>query len=211
MHERAHLAALMQRTRRYWYDDGLWELATGIFFLALALFLALEAVTPRGSRLWLLFGLGGPVIFIGLPLAIYRLVNRVKARITYPRTGYVRYRAQHGRRARILRAAGLGAALGVLLSTSLQMGWEIQLPLLFGAVGAMAFALVGYSLGLRRFYVLAGWSALAGVVIARLPLSNLASGALFWLALGLGVSVSGLYTLRRYLSSAPKPREEAET
>ena len=211
MNEREAITALMQRTRRYWYEDGLWELATGVFFLALALFLAWQAVTPQDSRLWLVFGLGGPVVFIGIPLVAYRLVGRMKARLTYPRTGYVRYRAEQGKRTRLLQALGMGALMGLVVSFSLLRGWEIRLPLFFGAVSLIVLALTGRSLGLHRFYLLAVWSAVVGIGAALLPVSNLMGGALFWLALSLGFLISGLCTLRRYLSSAPELGEESET
>lgn len=211
MNQREQLEELMRRTRRYWYEDGLWEMATGVFFLVVALFLALQAVIPEGSWLWLVLGLGGPVLFIGARPVARRLVERVKARTTYPRTGYVRY----SRRAKgLTRRAVWAMVLIVLLVVLIGIGqgwWEIELPLFFGISGTIVLALVGRSLGLQRFFVLAAWSAVAGVVTTLLPLPALVGGALFWLALGLGLLTSGLYTLCRYLSSAPEPSEKLET
>jgi len=212
MNDRERIEAMIQRTRRYWYEDGLWELATGLFFLVIALFLAWQVVTPQGSWLWLVFGLGGPVLLIGSSLVARRLVERVKAHTTYPRTGYVRY-GREAQRAMLIPRTVWGTVAGALLVLliGIVLGWwEIALPLFFGIYGLVVLALVGRSLGLRRFYALAVWSAVAGVVTTLLPISALAGGALFWLALGLGVLASGLYTLRRYLASAPEPSEERE-
>ena len=81
--------------------------------------------------------------------------------------------------------------MGLVVSFSLLRGWEIRLPLFFGAVSLIVLALTGRSLGLHRFYLLAVWSAVVGVGAALSPVSNLMGGALFWLALGLGFLTKG--------------------
>lgn len=205
-----HLAALMQRTRRYWYEDGLWELATGGFFLVIALVLILQAVLPPNSWAQRIVVLGGSALVISGSIIGRRLVEQVKTRITYRRTGYVAYGREAQRGMLDSRAVWtlVAVALAVVL-VGIRLGWwERALPLFFGVYGLVVLALVGYSLGLRRFYVLAVWSALAGIVIMLLPVSVLPGSALFWVAMGLGLMTSGATALRRYLSAAPEPSTE---
>ena len=85
------LDRVQQRARRYRYDDGLAEIATGVVFVAIGLLFLAEffrIVPPALSS----FGLIA-VVFAGWWLA-GRAVRAAKDRITHPRTGFVRYRRE---------------------------------------------------------------------------------------------------------------------
>lgn len=200
MNERQEIEELMQRTRAYWFADGLSEIATGLFFSLLALLFFWEARTPPGSWLWLVFGLGGPLLIGGIPWATRRLVERVKARYIWPRTGYVSYQYRRP----LLGKKWLFIALIVLvvgLTVPAVNTWPRLLPLIFALSAAAVFSYLGYYVGLRRFYLLAAWGLLVGAGIVLTSVPRFLGGAIFWLAMGMGCLASGLYALRRYRRS----------
>lgn len=201
------LNGLTQRTRRYWYEDGFADLGTGGFLLLFSLFLAAQALTPPGSPLWVVWGLGGPLLIIGGGLIGSWAVKQLKSRSTYPRTGYVSYERKGAPRALqlvgiTLLAALVGAGL-VIISRS----WQ-NLPLLFGFVFAAAFGFVGYRVGLVRYLLLALWSLVMGLILVPLSLTLERAGALHLASIGLALIFSGWITWLHYIRRAPKPGDE---
>lgn len=201
MNERQEIKKLMQRTRAYWFADGLAEIATGVFFSLLALLFFWEARTPPGSWLWLVFALGGPLLIGGVPWAVRRLVERVKARYVWPRTGYVSYQHRRPLLGRKWLWSAALIALVVMLAILAVNTWPRLLPLIFALSAAAASSFIGYYVGLRRFYLLAAWGLLVGGGIVLTSMPMFLGGAMFWLAMGMGCLVSGLYTLSRYRQS----------
>ena len=200
MSERREIEELMRRTRRYWYEDGLWEIAVGGFFLLLALLWYAQARTPQGSPLWAIYAFA-PVLLIVLVHTLgMRLIEWVRSRHVWPRTGYVK----PSRRAYwpLSRVIGLVVAallaLGFIAPSIAEGKW---LPALWGLGFALVLVVGARFLGLRRWYALGAWALLTGLGAFLLPFPWIASGALFWLALGLGWLICGLYALRRYRRS----------
>jgi len=78
-----------------------------------------------------------------------------------------------------------------------------------GGFIAVAIALLGYRMGLARFYLLAAFSMTLGVVTLWLGLRDLLQSAFYFSGLGLGWIVSGGATLAYYLrSTTPAQPEE---
>ena len=206
MSERREIEELMRRTRRYWYEDGLWEIAVGGFFLLLALLWYAQARTPQGSPLWAIYAFA-PILLIVLVYTLgMRLIEQVRSRHVWPRTGYVK----PSRRAYwpLSRVIGLVVAallaLGFIAPSIARGKW---LPALWGLGFALVLAIGARFLGLRRWYALGAWALLTGLGAFLSPFPWLVSGALFWLALGLGWLACGIYALRRYRRSlARSPR-----
>lgn len=197
MNERQEIEKLMQRTRRYWYEDGLWEITAGGLFLLLGALFYAQARTPQGSPLSVIYAFA-PILLIVLVYTLgMRLIERVRSRHVWPRMGYVK----PSRRAYwpFSRVIGLVvAALLVLGFFILSTARDEWLSTLWGLGSALVLVFGARFLGLKRWYVLAAWTLLAGLGASLSPLSWMASGALFWLALGLGCLACGLYALRRY-------------
>lgn len=197
MNERQGIGELMQRTRAYWFADGLSEIAMGVFFSLLALLFFWKARTPSGSWLCLVFSLVWPLLIGGLPWVMRRVVKWAKARYIWPRTGYVSYRYRRsslwGRKWRWIAPIALGGLLIPVLIT-----WARLLSLIFALSAAAMFSYIGYYLRLRRFYLLAAWGLLVGggVVVTSVP--RFLGTAIFWLAMGVGCLASGLYILYWY-------------
>ena len=106
---------IQRRTYRYWYEDGLADLGAGWVFALLGILFLLQALAPAGP----LAGISAillPLVVIGGGLLARWAIAGLKARITYPRTGYVSYRQPTGRRRWLtgLVGDGYGDAGGVL-------------------------------------------------------------------------------------------------
>ena len=89
---------IQRQTQRYWYVDGLNEIGAGILIFLLGLLYLLEWLLSASSLQGLVTSIGQPVLFIVGLLVINWAVRRLKARLTYPRTGYVAYRRERGGR-----------------------------------------------------------------------------------------------------------------
>jgi len=203
---------VIQRTHRYWYEDGLAEIAAGGMFVACGLFLLMMYSVPPGSLLAPVLAVAFIILvaFGGLPVS--RAVKAVKNRVTYPRTGYVSYRRPESNRRRRIIAASLGIGIGVLgivLSIADAPTWLMSMPMVQGLIIGAALLYIGRRLGLTRFYALAFLSALIGVVVALNGFFDEALGsAAYFGEMGFVLTASGLFTLRAYLSQTQPPVEE---
>jgi hypothetical protein len=192
---------VVQRTYRYGYEDGLWEIAIGCMIVVCGLLLFGVDSIPPGSPLVSVLAVGFTFLvqFFGW-LAVGRAVKVVKERVTYPRTGYVSYRRPERNRGWIMGAGG-GVALGLLfgvLSIVHAPTWPV-ISIVEGLIFGVSMLYLGYRLGLARFYVLAFLSALIGVVTALSGLDGLIVFAAYFGEMGLVLTASGLFTLRTYL------------
>ncbi|HMA33101.1 MAG TPA: hypothetical protein VKY74_01375 [Chloroflexia bacterium] len=184
--------AAIQRTRRYWFIDGLVELGMGLYSVTLGI-------------LWFVRGWVGPDSALGLGLLLlsalfgllYALLSRpligwLRERLTYPRTGYAPPpRPSH----RDLVIGGLvGAGVGILLvcatlgavilaianlfqphgEESLRTTLGLLKILVPGGIGLLVGGILAYIAAyykLLRFYLLAGFSWLVGGVLSGLVAS----------------------------------------
>lgn len=188
----------VKRSRQYWYDDGLAEVAVGAVFVALGLLFLAEAYTvipPGVSSLGMVV-----IVFAGWWLA-GRAVRSAKARITYPRTGYVRYRRPEGRRgSRWVTAAvagGMGALIAGLFSTApASLAW---IPALDGVLVGAFILVMASNLGIARFYLLALLSAAIGVAASLAGFGDILGTGLYFAGMGVALIVAGAITLAGYL------------
>ncbi len=198
---------VMQRTRRYWYEDGLTEMAVGCLFLAIGLLFLTEYVlgSPLASGI---SAVGLPVIVVGGSWLGRYLVRIAKERYIYPRTGYVAYRRPPGGRSRtatVAVAVMVGSLIGLLFSLApASLAW---IPALQGLLVGGFLLFYGYRLGLVRFYVLAICAVVAGTVTSLAGLGDLLGSSVFFAAFGLALLLSGLLTLGRYLRQTTPPGE----
>lgn len=192
---------LLRRTRRYYYDDGLVEIAVALLFLVagfgLLIFAAIQESTLAGALLML----GLLALAIAGGLFIKRAVEALKQRVTYPRSGYVSYREGEEDRNRwpvllaalILFIGGLFFLPQELARTSTAIGF---------LTGAVLFYL-GYRLSLRRFYPLGVLSLVAGVSTSYLFADEALGAGLALAIIGAGLFLSGGLVFFAYLRDHP--------
>jgi hypothetical protein len=195
-----------QKTHRYWYVDGLAEIFIGLLLAVTgALVLAMEQLPPGSwQRLTLVAGMLG-IVFAGTWLG-RKMVKAVKARLTYPRTGYVNYRkpSQQQRLRNFLIAIPI-AALWTAVILIFGKGLIAWAPLFDGLVLGAILWVAGS--GLRRFYLLAGLSLAVGGILAYLQIGGNVGQMVFDSIMGLSLAISGTITLIHYLHQTYAPED----
>lgn len=199
----------IRKTWRYWYIDGLAEMAMGCLFAVVGLLFLVETWLPEGPLKASFSALGLPVVVLGGALVARQVVAALKSRLTYPRTGYVTYRRAGGRRA--LKGLIVGAITGLVVATlaAKAPASEAWIPALQGLAIAAGCLYLGYRLDLSRFYALGAFSALAGMAASLAGLGEILGAAAYYGALGAGLIVSGGLTLWGYLKQT-QPLAEAQ-
>lgn len=200
---------MVRRTRQYWYEDGLPEMAIGLLFLSIGLIFYAAEVLDSPVLTALLVSLGLPLLFLGPGRKLGRLVQNAKARVTYPRTGYVAYRSKPANR-RILVGLFIPLAVaGVLLLAIFGEAVEIErwFPLIDGVLAA--FVLIWVSQGLLRFYLISGVLVISGLLLSLNEVGGILGHSLIYTEMGLALLVSGLVTLWLYLRRTESYQEES--
>lgn len=199
-----------QRVRRYWYSDGIAELSSGGMFILLGLYFGIQGYFGGNSIVGVILQVSLALLMVGGIFGVRWLVNTLKTRLTYPRTGYVEYRANEEdarRRRYVVIAVGLMVAIASIILVDYMRGFDSMVLVTGLLVGIVFIALRGKSSGVTRFYVLGGFSILLGLGISAGGLSQAYSLGLFYGLLGIAILVSGALVLRRYLSENPLPVE----
>jgi hypothetical protein len=201
----------IQRTQRYWYTDGANEIGTGLVILLLAFsFKLLDWLNPDGNFGWVV-GILQPVVILAGFWVTSRLVRAFKEQVTYPRTGYVSYPRKPGKRRLTLALIGGGTAAlmsAILAVVADRLGEDI-LPIICGVVVASSVAYMGMRFGLTRFYVLAAFTFVSGVITTLSGAQGLNSSVLLFGLMGAGWVLSGCWALVGYLRST-QPADEGD-
>jgi hypothetical protein len=201
------LEKVQRRTYRYWYEDGLADLGAGWVFALLSILFLLQALAPAGP----LAGISAillPLVIIGGGLLARWAIAGLKARITYPRTGYVSYRQPTGRRRRLSALLAMGMAMLVaffVVSGPVGQSW---IPLLTGLVIGAGLLYIANRFGLGRYFVLAAASVVAGAAGSFLTRDIAAGDAIYFGAMAVCLVVSGGLTLWGYLRRSGSPGQE---
>jgi hypothetical protein len=198
-----HLDQVVQRTRQYWFVDGIVELSVGGLFLILGLYFYLQSILTAGSWLLVILQVGFVFLLVGSIYLNRLLVSKLKSRLTTPRTGYVSYkRASRRQRLVSMVIVGVIALINVLLflSTPLSLNW---VPAISGLIVGSLWLISAYRVGLFRFYLQTILAYLVGAILFWTSLDLYQSLALFYGILGVILVLSGGITLTRYLRQNP--------
>ena len=199
-----------QRIKRYWFSDGIGELAGGGMFLLLAAYFGIPQFLGENNLLSVVLQSSLVLVMVAGIFVVRRLVTVLKTRLTYPRTGYVEYRVDKKHAIRIrtftMAFAMVVAFLMVLLARSIQI--VDSTVLVTGVVVGVVFVILrGKSYGVQRFYLLGAISMVIGTALSFSGLPDGYSLAAFYGLMGLGVMISGGWVLFRYLKNNPLPTE----
>jgi len=208
--ESDEMKAVEQRVKRYWYTDGIAELASGGLFILLGIYFGAQGFLGEGSMVSVILQVSLILVMISGTFGVRWLVNTLKARLTYPRTGYVEYRVNE-KDAKVRRYVVAGVAMIIAMASIVLIDYIRGLDsmaLITGLlVGVIFIALRGKSSGLKRFYLLGGLAIVLGVALSFSGLSQAYNLGLFYGLLGIAILISGGLVLRRYLSENPLPAE----
>ena len=199
------------RVRRYWYSDGIAELSSGGMFILLGAYFGAQGYFGEGPVVSVILQVSLVFIMIAGIFGVRWMVNTLKTRFTYPRTGYVEYRV-NDEDARQRRYVVVAVVLIFLVTAMVLVNYIKNLDsmvLFTGVIVAVVFiALRGKSSGVTRFYVLGGFSLLLGIGLSIGGLSDEYNLAVFYGLLGVAIIASGIVVLRRYLNENPMPAED---
>ncbi|HMB22984.1 MAG TPA: hypothetical protein VKP08_09155 [Anaerolineales bacterium] len=198
-----------QRVKRYWYTDGIGELIGGGMFILLGIYFAAQQYFGEHTMISGLLQAGLVIFLIGGMTIGRWLIKALKARLTYPRTGYVEYlvdrQSSNRRRTIVAIVAALVATFSIVFAGRIVHFLDLTLALTGLLVGAILIFMQGRGAGLERFYALGGLSAVLGVALS---LSGLPSGyglGLYYSLMGVTYIISGGIVLQRYLHENPLP------
>lgn len=199
-----------QRIKSYWFQDGLGELVGGGMIFLLGLYFAGQVWLPEGSLGRALLQSSLVLLIIGGTFVTRWLVNRMKTRVTYPRTGYVEYQASaKNTPSHRLFTAGIALSVSALLVIFGRFfGTFNWMPGFTGLVFAVMFIILRVRAnGAGRFYVLGTFCITLGMALSVSGLSMGYSLGLFYGLTGIASMLSGGITLLRYLRENPLPAE----
>lgn len=192
---------LIRRTYRYFYDDGLVEMAIGLLFTAVGLFLLTWRSIQAGSIAGAALALAMVALVTGGAFLIKKIVQETKARVTYPRTGYVAYRRGEppGNRWPVVLAAVLFILASLLLPQVLS-----QMPVVEGALLAIILGYLGLRSDVRRFYAVAAAALVLGTVATLLEAGDIVGSTIVFTGTGVVLFITGILTFITYLRQHPR-------
>lgn len=207
----AQLRQVEKRAQLYWYEDGLSEMAAGTILLLLGLLFLADGLTPDGSLPNGISAIGLPILMFGGFFIARWIVRRLKTKIVYPRTGYARYRTQRvERRPRWQVGLVAGVVAAVVSQLLLRVpATHIWIPTATGVLFALFLLIFAYQLGLARYYVLAGVSALLGLAASLSAPNDTVASGLYFGGMGVTLLITGGAVLARYLRRTQPPTEAA--
>jgi MFS family permease len=207
---KSNLSDVQQRVNRYWYTDGLAEILGGGMFLLLAVYFALQDFLGPDSMLSGLLQASLALLMIGGAFVSRRLINSLKTRLTYPRTGYVEYRVNKkdtGRKRILVFILAFTISALTIAFVGIFKSFDSIVAVTGFIVGMILVLLRGKASGLFRFYVLGAISLLLGFAISASGLSEGYALGLYYGLMGVCFLISGGLTLTHYLHENPLPAE----
>lgn len=199
-----NLEQITKRTRQYWFSDGFVEIVNGVIFLFLGVYFYVQSALPSRSLWLILLQAGFVVLLFGTIFLGGRLVNILKTRYTYPRTGYIGFRPPP--RTNRWIAAGVALLMVILLlalfnATPISLNW---LPATTGFIIAAFWLISAARVRMLRFYLLAAMSMILGAWLSFAHIGILQGIAAYYSGMGLILIGFGSLTLAKYLRQSPE-------
>jgi MFS family permease len=190
-----------QRARQYWFIDGLAELAAGTIALFLAAGYWATQFAPLSHWSLLIFLLAG----LGIAFGIRLVIQKIKERQTYPRTGYAAP-LKGWENKRVVMAVVVFVILLIVVQILLNQQGNLSLqwsPAISGFIFTFMFGLAAYQTGLNRFYLLAAFDALIGIGLAIAGLGYMPGVSILSMLTGLWLLSAGSWVRWNYLRQNP--------
>jgi hypothetical protein len=203
MTQSLELRELERRSVKYWSEDGLPELVMGALWILWGAAWLFGNALPRGP-LWTLYWMVTPAVLALSAGAGVWATRRLKARITFPRTGYVAWKEPtRGQRlfAAVVALSAASAAV-VLVQAARATGVERATAPALGVLLSLGFLIASLTQRVPHLLALAGVALVLGLAAGALTLGW--SGA-NWVLMGTGAAaiVVGAVRLRRFLARNP--------
>jgi hypothetical protein len=204
------LSDIEERVKSYWYTDGIVELSIGGMFILLGIYFWLQGYLGESSSVGVFLQVGLVLLMMVGAISVSWLVNTLKIRLTYPRTGFVEYRIDEPearqRRYVVMTVALIMVVASMVLSKYLR-GFDSMVLVTGILAGVVFLTLRGKPSGRKRFHVLGLFSVLLGIGLSLSELSELYRLASFFGLFGIASLASGGWVLRHYLNQNPMPAD----
>lgn len=211
MTEQIKIENIIRNTRRYWYIDGLSEIAGGLIIFLGGFSYYLVSIMNNSALKYILLTVLQPVIIIGGSLLARKILPLIKERLTYPRTGYLTFKrpARNNRWKRIFLVVSVAVATSVLVTFITDALPERLLPFITSCFLMIFSVYLGYQNAVPRFYWTGLFMLLLGAWIAYLNLSGPLPYMYLFTGTGLIWIFSGLVTLILYIRKTRPIVEES--
>jgi hypothetical protein len=199
--ERPDLNEIARRPEKYWSADGLPEIVMGSLWMVWG---SAWVIGERLPRDWAnIYWMAAPLLLVISSLVAVWVIKRLKARLTFPRTGYVEWKAQS---ARVRLATAVLAMVTAAVLAAVVFGGDAGMgrhaPVVLGAILALAFLAAGVRQRAPHLLVLAAVAIALGLAVGVV-----AEGwtAVHWLFIGLGAatSIAGGLRLASFMGKHP--------
>jgi hypothetical protein len=196
------IKSTIERTRQYWYIDGFNEMLTGLVFVLLAGINSISGPLEPSVYSAILVGVGYPAVILLATTVGARLVNNLKTRLTYPRTGYVQYiRPEPGERRKRAITSGVVSMVVAIAAITLLSGQNPRIYVItMGSLIALFMIMFALRIPLPRFYLAGLWTILVTIAAYYLDISLSNRMVLLLAGSGLGLVVSGAGALYHYMN-----------
>jgi hypothetical protein len=208
--ETVDLTDIERRPQRYWNMDGLPELMMGLLWIVWGGAWLLGERIPRGG-LYNAFWMFVPALLAFSGWAVVWATRALKARITFPRTGYVAWRPPTS--SMRLGAAAVSLVTAMILAAIVAKtrnnapASDLAAPIL-GVILSLAFLIAAVSQHAPHYLALAGVAVALGIALGARGAGWESANWLFVL-LGAASTAVGGARLMLFLRSHPRPAESA--
>jgi hypothetical protein len=198
-----NLDDVARRPQRYWDVDGLPELMMGCLWMIWGAAWLLGENLPRDGH-YQMYWLFVPALLALSGFAAVWATKRLKARLTFPRTGYVEWK-EPTRSAKLAAAAVAmlsAMALVLMISRDRARGEQATAPVL-GVILSLAFVVASLRQRAPHYLALAGVAVALGLAFGATN-GGWESANRMFVALGAASALLGAVRLARFLRQHPR-------
>ena len=204
--ERLDLDEIARRPQKYWTADGLPELVMGVLWMLWGTaWLAGDAIPREWANLYWMFV---PAVLAFSGFVAVRVIKSLKARVTFPRTGYVEWKEPT--RTTQLATGVVAMVVAALLAAVVLRGDAGQgryTPVVLGVILSLAFLVASVRQRAPHLLALAGVALALGVAVATVADGWAAANWLF-VGIGAATAMAGGLRLASFVSRHPRASGE---
>ena len=198
----------LKRAYAHWLKDGLFEIMFGVLLVGVGTLRAIIHFAGERTPAYYWLAAALLVFMIGSAWGGTYVIKILKARLIYPRTGYIAFKPRTYNYKNVLVMVAililggiLGGTLGMLATQPNEQEIGVFVPIGQGIVGAMILTYAAKRVEVKRFYYLAAFSVGIGLAIGAFGVGVVLGISYFYLSIGLALIVTGSVALRQYLRS----------
>jgi hypothetical protein len=210
-----------KRVLQYQHIDGSFELTFGgaVLLMGCCFYVISQIALPDSFAVNNLLPFTPLIAFVGGAFLIDFLVQRLRSRVTYPRSGYIAYKKPQPLKRSTRLFIWIGIPILVVVLDALlflnrskfpaqsQGNFSFMMLGFFGLLFSGLWTIIGWKVALPRFYLIAAISFLTSTGLFFNGIGGYLGWAIFLGTLGAALLISGSVTLWLYLRNNQLPAE----